>query len=72
MEINYIAILVAAVLAMTIGAIWYGPLFGNKWLEIIGASDADKAAREKMKKEAGKLYIVQFLLSLLQKFLKGR
>ena len=66
MEINYLAILVSAILAMVVGAIWYGPLFGKKWLEIIGATEMDLEARKEMQKGAGKLYFVQFLLALLQ------
>lgn len=31
-EINYFAIFVAALVSMTIGSIWYGPLFGKIWM----------------------------------------
>lgn len=55
-----------AALAMIIGAVWYGPLFGKKWMEIIGADSADGEARKKMQRGAGKLYLVQFLLTLFQ------
>lgn len=66
MQINLLAVLVCAVLAMVLGAIWYGPLFGKKWMEIVEATDLDMEARKKMQKEATKLYIVQFLLALFQ------
>jgi len=65
-ELNYWAILVASVLSMVLGAIWYGPLFGKKWMEIVGADANDIMARKKMQKEAGKLYVVQFILTLFQ------
>jgi hypothetical protein len=68
MEVNFLAILVAAIFSMVLGAIWYGPLFGKKWMEIIGADSKDKKAREKMQKEAGPLYGIQFLLVLFQVF----
>lgn len=64
--INYWAVLVCGVIAMFVGYLWYGPLFGKKWLEIIGANAQDLAAREKMQKSAGKLYVVQFVLVLFQ------
>ncbi len=35
-EVNYLAIIVGAVFSMILGAIWYGPIFGKKWMEIIG------------------------------------
>ncbi len=66
MEINYLAILVCGVLSMVIGAIWYGPLFGKKWLEIIGATNQDLETRKKMQKSAWPLYIVQFVMIIFQ------
>ena len=51
---------------MLIGAIWYGPLFGKKWIEICGATLEDLEARKKMQKAAGQLYMVQFALTLFQ------
>lgn len=66
MDVNYWAIVTGAVLSMVIGAIWYGPLFGNKWMEIVGVNPADLEARKKMQKSAGPLYAVQFILTLFQ------
>jgi hypothetical protein len=41
-EINYIAVLVAAVINFVIGGIWYSPgLFGPRWMTAIGKSEAD-------------------------------
>lgn len=64
--INYLAIITGAVLSMVIGGIWYGPLFGKKWMEIIGVNPADSDAKKKMQKNAGPLYAVQFILTLFQ------
>jgi hypothetical protein len=64
--INYWAVAVGAVLSMVIGAIWYGPVFGKKWMEILGVDPADMEARKKMQKSAGPLYGVQFILTLFQ------
>lgn len=66
MEINYVAIVVCAVISMIVGAVWYGPLFGKKWMEIVGVDAQDKKAREKMQKSAGPLYFIQFVLVLFQ------
>ena len=35
MKINYPAVIVAAVLHFILGALWYGLIFGNKFLEIV-------------------------------------
>lgn len=66
MEVNYWAILVCGILSMVVGAIWYGPLFGRKWCEIIGADPNDIEGIKKMQKESAKLYFVQFILTLFQ------
>jgi len=65
-SVNYLAIVAGAVLSMILGAIWYGPLFGKKWMEIIGVDPTDAEAKKKMQKSAGSLYAVQFLLTLFQ------
>lgn len=65
-EINFLVILVCAVLAMVVGTLWYGPLFGKAWLRVIGASDQDLAKRKEMQKKAMPLYLVQFVLTIFQ------
>jgi hypothetical protein len=64
--LNYWAIASGAVLSMVIGAIWYGPLFGKKWMELVGVNSTDLEARKKMQKSAGPLYLAQFILTLFQ------
>ncbi len=66
MQVNYLAILVCSILAMVIGALWYGPIFGKKWLEVVGATTEDLEKRKEMQKGAFKLYVVQFILTLFQ------
>lgn len=39
MEINYLAVLVAALSGFAVGAVWYGPLFGRQWLLVSGVKD---------------------------------
>jgi hypothetical protein len=67
-SVNYWAIATGAVLSMILGFIWYGPLFGKKWMEIVGVSPSDLEARKKMQKTAGPLYLAQFVLTLFQVF----
>lgn len=41
-SVNYIAVLIAAVLAMVIGFVWYSPaLFGKQWSKLTGISPED-------------------------------
>lgn len=44
-EINYLAVLVAAVVAFGIGAIWYAPpVLGKTWMRLTGRTEEDAAA----------------------------
>ena len=40
---NYLAILVCSIASMVIAALWYGPLFGKKWMELVGLTQEDVA-----------------------------
>ena len=44
-SINFIAVLVAAVVAFVLGGIWYGPLFGKSWQGYMGLSNEDIASK---------------------------
>jgi len=34
--INYLAVLVSTVVMIVLGSLWYGPLFGKKWIALMG------------------------------------
>ena len=34
-EVNWLAVLVAAIVPMIVGFLWYGPLFGKRWLALM-------------------------------------
>ena len=40
-QINYLAVLVAALSSFVLGGLWYGPLFGKVWMAASGVTDAD-------------------------------
>lgn len=64
--VNYLAVLVAAVLSMIIGSVWFGPLFGKQWMKLMGMT---KESMQGMKPEAMmKLYGIQFIGSLVMAF----
>ncbi len=68
MEINYLMIIGAGIVAMIVGSVWYGPLFGKKWMEVIHATEMDVAKRKEMQKKAMPLYGIQFVFVLVQVF----
>jgi hypothetical protein len=59
-EVNYLAVLLAALSSMVVGSIWYAPkVFGNTWMKLAGLTE------EKMKKGGMMPMVWAFLLSLL-------
>lgn len=61
--VNYLAVLVAAVAAYVLGFLWYGPLFGKKWMQLMNLTGKDK---EKAKqKEMVKAYVATFVTNLV-------
>jgi uncharacterized membrane protein len=57
-EINWLAVLLADVSSMVIGAIWYAkPVFGRRWMRLTGVTD------ESMQKGAALPLIITFVVS---------
>lgn len=61
--INYLAVLVAAILNMVLGWLWYGPLFGKPWMAMMGFTPDKMAAAQK--KGMGQSYALMFVGSLV-------
>lgn len=64
-SVNFLAVIVSAILSMIIGSVWYGPLFGKQWTKLVGFT---KEEMEKGKKEMPKTYGVMFVGSLITSF----
>jgi hypothetical protein len=67
-EINFLAVLVCGVVAMIIGAIWYGPLFGKKWMKEEGSTE------EELRKDfnPAKTYGLAFIGNLIIAYVLAR
>lgn len=63
MKVNYPAVIVAAVIHFILGGLWYGPLFGNKFLEIIGWTAEQQA--QIVAQTHWTTYLFAFLTSLI-------
>jgi hypothetical protein len=60
-DINLLAVLIAAILNMLIGWLWYSPLlFGKVWLAAIG-----KSQEEIKQSSTGPLYVINTIASLV-------
>ncbi|PIR44746.1 MAG: hypothetical protein COV10_02580 [Candidatus Vogelbacteria bacterium CG10_big_fil_rev_8_21_14_0_10_51_16] len=65
-EPNWYAVVGAAVLAMVLGFLWYGPLFGKQWMAMMGFTC--EHVEEAKKKGVGKSYALMALGSLLMAY----
>ena len=40
--VNYVAVVIGAILAMVVGSVWYSKaLFGKEWMKLVGKSESD-------------------------------
>ncbi len=62
-EINYAAVVVAALSGFAVGALWYGPLFGKQWMSASGVTEADIKDTN-----FPKIYGITFLMSVVAAF----
>ena len=47
-NINLIAVGLAGLMGMTVGALWYGPIFGKQWMKLMGfTKEAINEAKKK-------------------------
>lgn len=64
--VNLWAVLLAGIMNMVLGALWYSPLlFGKKWMRIIGWTEKDMEGK---KEGMEKAYALSFLGGLLMAF----
>ncbi len=62
-QVNYVAVLIAAVASMAVGFAWYSKaLFGKQWMKLKGYT---AESLKKAQKEMGKLYGLSFVLALI-------
>ncbi len=64
-SVNLLAVIVSAVLSMVVGSLWYGPIFGKKWMKLISMT---KEEMEKGKKDMPKTYGMMFVGSLVTSY----
>src|SRR3989338_2052753 len=64
-SVNFLAVLVSAIASMVVGSIWYGPLFGKKFMNAMGMDTWSPEKKESMKKGMMLTYLWQFIASLV-------
>jgi len=61
MAINWLAVVLAALSSFPVGFVWYGPLFGKAWQNLLGIKP-DPSQRKNM----APIFAASFVLSLIQ------
>jgi hypothetical protein len=64
MEMNFIAILVAAVSTLLVGFVWYGPLFGKVWMAENGFTE-EELKKGSMIKIFGLTFVFSIFLAMI-------
>jgi hypothetical protein len=60
--INWLAVVAASLVGFAIGFVWYGPLFGKKWMASVGLTEED-AQNGNMGKIFGVTFVLQFIMA---------
>lgn len=66
-SINYLAVIVVAIINMILGGLWYGPFFGKEWSKMIGFTPEKMAAAKT--KGMGTSYTLMFVGSLIMSYI---
>lgn len=64
LDVNWLAVVLAALAGFVVGGIWYGPIMGKRWMAAIGMTEEDMQNVDKRGGMA-KIYGFTFLLSLV-------
>lgn len=66
-SINIWPVLVAAIVAIVLGFLWYGPLFGKMWMQLMGI---DKKKMAEMKKKPMTMnYVIMIISTLVMSYI---
>lgn len=69
-QTNFLAVFLAAIAAMVLGYLWYGPVFGKLWLKLMNPSPEKMAAMKE--KGMGKSYAINFVAALVMAYVLAR
>ena len=71
--IRILPVVVAAIVCMILGFLWYSPLlFAKPWIVLMGYDPNDKAKLDEMRKGTGKTYTLAFVASLISAFVLAK
>jgi Protein of unknown function (DUF1761) len=66
----YLTVFTCTILAIIIGSLWFGPIFGKRWMSLNNMIlPEDPIAKKEALKKMAPVYVIQFLLSFFQIFI---
>ena len=68
-DVNVLAVLACAIAAMILGFLWYGPLFGKTWAELMGWGSMTAEMLKEKQKGATPGYIASFVGALVMAYI---
>ena len=60
-DVNWLAVLAAAILPMVVGPLWYGPLFGKRWLALMETTAEEIQKDFNPVKTHGTTFVLSFI-----------
>ena len=66
--IDWVGVIVATVAAMVIGGVWYGPLFGKRWMALLGKTREELQAQGNAGIGYGLALVGSFVLSIVMTY----
>ena len=64
-DVNWLAVLVATLIPMAVGFLWYGPLFGKQWLKLMEKTEDEVKENFSPFKAYGMSTIMAFFMSFV-------
>ena len=68
-DVNVLAVLACAIAAMILGFLWYGPLFGKTWAELMGWGSMTAEMLKEKQRGATPGYIASFVGALVMAYI---
>ena len=62
---NYLPVVIAAVVNMIVGYMWYGPVFGKQWMKLSGVTEKSMADG---KPNMGKIYGLTYVAAVVMAY----
>ena len=66
LTVNWAAVVVAAIINMVLGMLWYGPFFGKAWMKMTGVSRDGMQNNPAAKSAMYRSMVIAFIIALVQ------